>query len=1170
MRTITLLFFLAFGCLACAQKYEKLNGPYGGGSKVYEGNNGVLFQLNASRTELYKSTDGGNNWNPHPYPKPAGFRSVSIGGDGDIVLVSGGELYRSSNDGVSWSLINLPIGELVFYGQTLKNGALVISTNSGPYYSLDNGSTWTLSNLKYPVSYFFNSKNDQWIYAMTDRIVYLSKNSGMTWDTLFGTLFQGGRFNVLENQKSEILISAQDYIWKVDTTGKLLLRTSLHYNTKAIVEMAITTTGKMFAQEEGTLYLSIDDGLNWTIINSNFSIYTDISVSSTGILFARQTHTGSLYDSIDEGRNWKFAAYGLSNAGILEMDFINEEEILVLTYDGLFFSPDGGNHWKLLLQSTDFYSAPQQNKVQVIDKSIFLSVSDKYYFFNDPESPPSSNKFPNNNTLANYDFNVNPITKTLYLFDYDEVFRSIDFGKNWQKLNLSGALNMYCFSSGDVIAFSGNTIFKSNDDGLNWFPTQNTLSNISRISNMVGYESYSARFMCVKETDFTMYETHDEGESWSAKFIGNIQNVFYNQLIKSNNIGKSFLPSDNSQIFSSDPNSEFFTLFDDFNNYINGSINTLEISPNQFLFVGTNYEGLYKLIAATSTRKVLKGKVYSDKNMNCLHETGEGHLSKILIKAKNQSGTEFFSYTNQNGQFLLPLDKGLIDISSAFKNNYWTSCLETIDGDTYDTKNELSLGVNTTILCPFLEVDIQTDRLRRCFENKLVLSYYNSGTAMASDAFIEVVLDTFMDYRSSSIPVSLQTGKILRFNIGEVEVDERGQIYISVILSCNAKLGDVHCVEAYIYPDSLCIPIASAQVQTSAKCLGDSIQLIIENIGSRAMSTPRNWWAIDVTNSSINMDVYDSGSFFLNSGQVYSKKILSRNHVEFRAEQDKIYPNSAASKTEIISCSTNPPIGHPTLRITNLDEEGPTVSKFCLQNTGSFDPNDITGFPLGLTDHKYIEIDQELEYIIRFQNTGTDTAFTVRIENQVRKEQLDLSTFIPGASSHPYHYLITPEGKLIFSFNNIQLPDSNINEKASQGFVQYRIKPAALLSKNTIVYNDATIFFDFNEGVKTNLEFHTLGFPDLVNNKNKNQKYNELLLSPNPADTEVQIKLNQPLTQPPSYLIIYNEAFQITTEQKLSGILKPIQITNFIPGIYYLVLKDNSGQIHGIGKLIKK
>ncbi len=134
--------------------------------------------------------------------------------------------------------------------------------------------------------------------------------------------------------------------------------------------------------------------------------------------------------------------------------------------------------------------------------------------------------------------------------------------------------------------------------------------------------------------------------------------------------------------------------------------------------------------------------------------------------------------------------------------------------------------------------------------------------------------------------------------------------------------------------------------------------------------------------------------------------------------------------------------------------------------TASYDPNSVTVNPAGFGDKNYLpKSEQELNYLVEFQNTGTDTAFTVSIREEI-SELLDLSTFIPIAASHPYTTTINNR-EVTFTFSNIYLPDSTTNEAASHGFIAYTIQQ---LASNAAGYNiaaTADIYFDFNAPVTT-------------------------------------------------------------------------------------------------------
>ena len=134
----------------------------------------------------------------------------------------------------------------------------------------------------------------------------------------------------------------------------------------------------------------------------------------------------------------------------------------------------------------------------------------------------------------------------------------------------------------------------------------------------------------------------------------------------------------------------------------------------------------------------------------------------------------------------------------------------------------------------------------------------------------------------------------------------------------------------------------------------------------------------------------------------------------------------------------------------------------------AYDPNDKLVTPFGYTDDNYTLFDDTLEYTVRFQNTGNDTAFTVVIKDRL-SEYLDLNTFRPIASSHPVQTQVNSENRLVFfTFNDIYLPDSNINEVGSHGFVKYRILGKEGLNENTDIKNTASIFFDQNPPIITN------------------------------------------------------------------------------------------------------
>lgn len=135
----------------------------------------------------------------------------------------------------------------------------------------------------------------------------------------------------------------------------------------------------------------------------------------------------------------------------------------------------------------------------------------------------------------------------------------------------------------------------------------------------------------------------------------------------------------------------------------------------------------------------------------------------------------------------------------------------------------------------------------------------------------------------------------------------------------------------------------------------------------------------------------------------------------------------------------------------------------------AIDPNDKQVSPSRQepSGSNYTQIDEKLRYTIRFQNTGNDTAFTVRIEDQI-SELLNLETFKPLTASHPYSVSVRNDRTIVFLFENILLPDSTTNLPGSQGFVTFEINTFPDLEDFSSVENTAGIYFDFNQPVITN------------------------------------------------------------------------------------------------------
>ena len=176
---------------------------------------------------------------------------------------------------------------------------------------------------------------------------------------------------------------------------------------------------------------------------------------------------------------------------------------------------------------------------------------------------------------------------------------------------------------------------------------------------------------------------------------------------------------------------------------------------------------------------------------------------------------------------------------------------------------------------------------------------------------------------------------------------------------------------------------------------------------------------------------------------------------------------------------------------------------FCLQAIGSWDPNDKHTTDNSGMERSFFEKDDFIYYKINFQNTGTDTAFNIKIVDPLH-ESLDMLTFEMISSSHDldFHF---DDRDLIVEFDNIQLPDSSTNLMGSNGYFEFRIKMDTAFTSNDTIFNRAGIVFDFNEPIYTNtVSTHLQVETSLSDQGDKKMTF---VLNPNPARDHIRIEV---------------------------------------------------------------
>lgn len=231
----------------------------------------------------------------------------------------------------------------------------------------------------------------------------------------------------------------------------------------------------------------------------------------------------------------------------------------------------------------------------------------------------------------------------------------------------------------------------------------------------------------------------------------------------------------------------------------------------------------------------------------------------------------------------------------------------------------------------------------------------------------------------------------------------------------------------------------------------------------------------------------------------------------------------------------------------------------------AYDPNDKMGQSEGETRNGQSLFHDALNYTIRFQNTGNDTAFTVVVRDTL-SENLDLNTFEILATSHAFTSRLESNGAVEFKFENIELPDSTTNYLGSQGFINFRIKTLDDLPSPTTIQNTAYIYFDFNDAIVTNTAMNEL-VDEFVPVFNRSIISLKLSAFPNPATTEVWIKTESSVMENFNFQI-FNTMGQSLKTGKIKGrILEKVNLNDFPNGIYWIHVQN--GEKFGSIRFVK-
>ena len=478
----------------------------------------------------------------------------------------------------------------------------------------------------------------------------------------------------------------------------------------------------------------------------------------------------------------------------------------------------------------------------------------------------------------------------------------------------------------------------------------------------------------------------------------------------------------------------------------------------------------------------------------------------------------------------------------------------------------VTLVETPTFNCYPTEVSIFTPFLRRCDTATYYVNYSNYNDNSVTGAYVDVQIGDNLTFVSSENSYTNLGNGLIRFDIGTVPAYSNNSVNLLVYVNCdNTALGDIHCIEATIFPHATCQPL-----------VGDTIITILpidSNITDSIYFEVNSNFGLS-SNVNLTGRLYEDHLIIrimpiLRDGNTTQIIAVYRNpNKTYRLETQQISTllgvDQQPSATIYTDNTSN--ISNSVLQLSQAAE--PWRTTYCAPNVDSFDPNSKEAFPIGYGTQHNIAANVDLEYVIHFQNEGTANANKVVVEDVIDTD-LDINTLIAGAATHAY--TVERNGNTVkFIFDNIQLVPKSTNEEASMGAIKYSIRQKANNAIGTTINNTANIYFDFNTAIITNTTQHIVGEPAVYSQFVSVKEISTRIpvkVYPNPATEMVNFQTEGADIYE---LILLDLTGRIIANYPANSNVLSINISNLPKGIYLYHLNGKNKETLNIGKITVK
>jgi hypothetical protein len=568
----------------------------------------------------------------------------------------------------------------------------------------------------------------------------------------------------------------------------------------------------------------------------------------------------------------------------------------------------------------------------------------------------------------------------------------------------------------------------------------------------------------------------------------------------------------------------------------------------------------------------LRGRLQVDLNNNCTAEFNEFGIEGAILKLESSSKT-YHAITDANGDYSFSVDPGNYTLSITGPDPIWqANCQNNISINLTNlaTPQTQDLQLSPQGNCSALKTDISTPFLQPCTPAVYTVYYQNLGADTAFNAYVEVELDSFLTFLSADLPISIQNGRLYRFDLGNLAPMQKGYFKIETSLSCQADVNDrTHCVKAHIYPDSFCYSHPAwngVDLTVKGDCDQDSVRFQIHNFGA---PMPVKTELIIIEDDiiflldSVQLNTNDSAYFAVGTnGSTW----------RLQTKQGDGHPWSKLPSATLEGCvqTNGSPFSVGFVNQFPEDDGAAFLSYDCQENGILTSGSLLRSYPKGYGSPNYIQQEERLEYHFRFENLSADTLFQMRVRDSLG-QNLDISSLRAGTASHPFSWELIEEDILRIWLDSLNIPNRQTDSLAASGFIKFEIKTKPNLSLGTQIPQIGNSYTNYQVANSSNDIFHTIAenflISPLISIENGREMMN-LKVFPNPFEQFFYLELESGLGDDLSFQLVdaLGRELPIKSQQMASN---QYQLeTENLPAGYYLLQVFKEDRLLAVAKLI--